>query len=147
MRDEQKTKAELLQELDTLRCRVAQLEQAERKKIAEKLEESEQTFRTIFDNAADGIVLADVENKKFYIANKMFCQLLGYNSQEIKNLGVLSIHPEEDLPYVLEQFEKQVRREFTLAKNIPVRRKDGRVFYADINTTARHSYISTGIHV
>jgi len=38
---EQKTKAELLQELNTLRRRVTQLEQAERKETAEELPESE----------------------------------------------------------------------------------------------------------
>jgi len=76
----------------------------------------------------------DMESKKFHMANKAICQLLGYNSQEINNLGVMDIHPEEDLPFVLEQFEKQARREFTLSKNIPVRRKDGCVFYADINS-------------
>ena len=134
MQEEWEAKAVLLQELHVLRQRVAQLEQAGCKKTDEELEESVQTFKAIFDNAADGIALADVENKKFYIANKMFCQLLGYNSQEIKNLGVMDIHPEGDLPYVVEQFERQARREFTLAKNIPIRAKNGHVFYADINS-------------
>ena len=133
MHKEQKVKTGLLRELDVLRRRVARFEQAEREKTTKGLEESKQTFRTIFDNAADGIVLADVKNKHFYIANKVFCQLLGYNSHEIKKLGVKNIHPDEDLPYVIEQFEKQAKKEFTLAKDIPVKRKDGSVFYADVN--------------
>ena len=32
-----------------------------------------------------------------------------------------------------EQFEKQLRKEINLAKDIAVKRKDGSVFYADIN--------------
>jgi PAS domain S-box-containing protein len=131
---EEKVETGLVQELDDLRRRVAHLEQAERKKITEESDESKQIFKTIFDNAADGIVLADVEKKKFYMANKMFCQLLGYNSQEIKKLGVMDIHPEGDLSYVVEQFEKQVRGEFTLSKDIPVKKKDGCVFFADVNS-------------
>ena len=134
VRDDQKTKAELLRELDALRRRVAQLEKADRWKGDQWAIESEQTFRTIFNDAADGILVVDMESKKFRMANKAICQLLDYNSQEIKNLGVVDIHPEEDLPFVLEQFEKQARRKFTLSKNIPVRKKDGRVFYADINS-------------
>jgi PAS domain S-box-containing protein len=106
----------------------------EHKKVEEALKESEQRFRNIFDNAADGIVLADVENGKFHISNKTFSQMLGYNAEEIKNLGVSDIHPKESLPYVTEQFEKQARGEFALARDIPVERKDGSIFYADINT-------------
>ena len=106
----------------------------ERKKAEEALKESELRFRRFFDEAADGLVLADVESKKFYIGNKMLCQMLGYSPEEIETIGVINIHPAEDLPYVIDQFERQARREFTLAKDIPVKRKDGSIFYADINT-------------
>jgi len=102
----------------------------------EALKESEQRFRAIFDNATDGILLADTEAKKFYTGNKMICQMLGYSLEEIKNLGVMDIHPENDLPYVIEQFEKQTKGEFMLAKDIPVKRKDGSVFYAEINSSS-----------
>ncbi len=106
----------------------------ERKRTEEALRESEEKFRTIFDNTTDGILLADMENKKFLDGNKMFCQMLGYSLEEIKNIGVMDIHPEEDLPYVIEQFEKQSQKEITLAIDIPVKKKDGSVFYADINS-------------
>ncbi|MHC4555987.1 MAG: PAS domain S-box protein [Planctomycetota bacterium] len=106
----------------------------ERKKAEDNLKESEQRFRAIFENAADGMLLADVESKKFYMVNSVICQMLDYSQQEFENLGVVDIHPEEDLPYVIEQFEKQARGELTLAKDIPVKRKDGGVFYADVNS-------------
>ncbi len=106
----------------------------ERKKAEDELQESEQRFRAIFYGAADGMLLADLESKKFQTANKMICQMLGYSPEEFKNLGVADIHHEEDLPYVIEQFEKQSRGEFTLSRDIPVKRKDGSVFYADINS-------------
>jgi PAS domain S-box-containing protein len=108
--------------------------QADKKKAEEALWESEQRFKAIFDNAADGILLADMENKKFYSGNRMICQMLGYSQKEIKNLGVMDIHPKKDIPYVLEQFEKQASGEITLAYDIPVKRKDRSVFYADINS-------------
>ena len=71
-----------------------------------KIEEISEIYETIFDDAPDGILLADVENRKFYMGNKMICQMLGYSLEEIKNMGIMGIHPEEDLPYVIEQFEK-----------------------------------------
>ncbi len=100
----------------------------ERKKAEEEL-------RFIFENMIDGVLLADENTKKFYIGNRMICSMLGRGPDEIKNLGVSDIHPEEDLPYVLESFDKQARGEITLAKDIPVKRKDGSVFYADVNST------------
>ncbi|HHT9127002.1 MAG TPA: PAS domain-containing sensor histidine kinase [Candidatus Brocadiia bacterium] len=105
-----------------------------RKQAEERLKESEQKFKTIFDNAMDGLLLADCQNKMFYMGNKKICQMLGYSEEEIKAIGVMDIHPERYLPYVIEQFEKQTKKEFTLAKDIPVKRKDGSVFYADINS-------------
>ncbi len=98
-----------------------------------RLRESEQRFRSIFENANDGILLADPENKKFVDGNKMICQMLGYNPEEIKGLAVTDIHPEEELPYALETFERQAREETAMAVDLPVKRKDGSVFYADIN--------------
>jgi PAS domain S-box-containing protein len=105
-----------------------------RRQTEEKLRESEQRFKTVFDNAADGILLADVENKKIYTGNKMICQMLGYKPEEIKNLAVSDIHPKEHLSFVLEQFEKQARKEIILAEDLPVKKKDGSIFYADINS-------------
>jgi PAS domain S-box-containing protein len=106
----------------------------ERRQAAEKLKESEQRFKTIFDNAADGILLADAETKKFYLGNKAICQMLGCKPEEIKNLTVSDIHPKKHLSSVIRVFEKQTRKEITVAEDVPVKRKDGSVFYVDINT-------------
>jgi PAS domain S-box-containing protein len=105
------------------------------KQAEEALKDSEERFRTIIDSASDGILLADLEAKRFYIGNKAICKMLGYSMEELKNMGITDIHPEESLPYVLEQFEKQLRGETTLAADIPIERKDGSVFYADINSS------------
>ena len=101
----------------------------------EKLKESEQRFRTIFENAMDGILLADQESKKFWSGNEKICQMLGYTPEELKTLELKDVHPVEDFPFVLDQFEKQSKKEITLARDIPVKRKDGSVFYADINSS------------
>ncbi|MFC1924442.1 PAS domain S-box protein [Chloroflexota bacterium] len=107
----------------------------ERKQDEEKLRESEQKFRAIFDNALDGICLADVETRQMYTSNNVFCEMLGYDIEEIGKMGIAGIHPEQDLCYVLEQFDRQARGEITLARDIPMLRKDGSVFYADVNSS------------
>jgi len=107
----------------------------ERKRAEEKARESAERFENIFNNAGDGILLADLEKKTFLMGNKAICRMLGYNPEEINNLGVMDIHPEKDIPYVIAQFEKQAKGEFTLSRDLPVKRKDGTVLYADINAT------------
>lgn len=96
--------------------------------------ESETRFRTIFDNARDGMLLADPGTKRFFMANAAICHMLGYSKKEVTNLSVNDIHPKEDLQDVLEKFEEQARGEICIITNIPVQRKNGAVFYADINT-------------
>lgn len=97
--------------------------------------ESEQTLKAIFDSANDGILVAGIKDKKFTNYNKTICEMTGYTPEEIKALGVIDIHPREDLPYVIDQFEKQARNEIRVARDIPVKRKDGSVFYADVNSS------------
>lgn len=117
----------------------------ERKRVEEALQESEQRFKTVIDNSNDGFLLADMETKRFFIGNKTISQMLGYSPDEIKGLGVMDIHPPEDMPHVVDQFEKQARKEIDIAKDLPVVRKDGSIFYADVSafpiTLAGKSYL------
>jgi len=105
----------------------------ERKESEAALKESEQRFRTIFEGAIDGILLADIETKKFHTGNAMICKMLGYSLEEIKNLGVMDIHPQASLPFAMEQFDKLGKEKISKTSELPVKRKDGSVFYAEIS--------------
>lgn len=105
-----------------------------RKRAEEALRESEEKFRTIFDRASDGILLADPISKKFLQGNTTICSMLGYTKEEIESFTIHDIHPPEDISRVLDEFEKQLKGEMVLAKDLPVLRKDGSIFYADINS-------------
>ena len=107
----------------------------ERKRSEEALKESEEKFRLIFDNASDGILLTDTESMKFEMGNRKIFEMLGYSEEEILRLRVLDIHPEKDLPYVLAEFQKGATGEINMATDIPMKRKDGSVFFADIATS------------
>ena len=104
------------------------------KKAEAALQESENRFRTIFSRASDGILIADEERKKFVLANNTVCRMLGYTNEELLGMGVDDIHPAESIALVSEAFQKQLRREIDIAADLPVRRKDGSVFYADISS-------------
>ncbi|MFC2069924.1 PAS domain S-box protein [Chloroflexota bacterium] len=104
-----------------------------RKKAEAEQRESESKFMVIFNNMTDGMVIVNPDTRKFTMTNDAFCHMLGYSQEEIQNLGVSDIHPEEDLPSVIQGFEKQLRGEIDVTPNTPVKRKDGSIFYADIN--------------
>lgn len=105
------------------------------KRLEEARLEFERGFRNIFDNANDGIILADIETNKIYLANKMIYSMLGYGPEEIKTLSVADIHPEKDLPRVIDHFERMQKGDFSIEENMSVKRKDGTVFYADISAS------------
>ncbi len=111
------------------------LDVTQRKQAEKNLQESEEKFRTIFNKASDGILIADATTKKFVQGNNTICSMLGYPQEEIISLGIHDIHPPDDLSHVLDEFEKQAKREKVLAEGLPLLRKDGSIFYADISST------------
>jgi PAS domain S-box-containing protein len=107
---------------------------AGRKQAEEKLRQSEEKYRTLFEASADGILMADMETRQFQYANPAMCRMLGYTEEELRTMDVAAIHPKEDLQRVVAEFEAQARGDKTLAPDIPCLRKDGTIVYADINT-------------
>ncbi len=107
---------------------------SEQKEAEEALLESENKYKILFEGVAGGILVADVETRKFKYANTAICRMLGYTEEEINGLGVEDIHPKESLDKVFAEFEAQRRGEKLLAPSLPCLRKDGTIFYADITT-------------
>jgi len=106
-----------------------------RKQAEEALKESEARYRALFEGAAEGVLVADIETKEFIYANPAICRMLGYSEEELRQMAVSDIHPKEDLEHVISEFEAQAREEKTLAQDIPCLRKDGEIIYADITTS------------
>ena len=92
-------------------------------------------FKIMIDGMADPVLILGSRSQKFVYSNDAFIKQMGYTSEEVLCLGVKDIHPEKDLSYVLEQLEKQGSGKERLARDIPVKKKDGSVFYADVNAT------------
>ena len=107
---------------------------AESKQAQQALTESEAMLRGIFDSVQDGIILAETQTRRFRMVNDSICRMLGYRPDELLNLGVEGIHPAEDIAYVVRQFEQMASGEIGVAPNLPMKRRDGTVFYADVNT-------------
>ena len=101
-----------------------------------ELRESEGRFRGIFDAARDGMVLAEAKTGRFVTANDAFCNMVGYGPEEVVRLSIPDIHPSDSLAQVKESFDSMSAGEISLAPGIPVKRRDGSIFYADVSATA-----------
>jgi len=100
-----------------------------------KLINSEAKFRVIFENSKIGMLIADLSTQKFILSNKAFEKMLGYTDVELKNLGIIDIHPKESLAIVIEKIKQIAIGEVILVENLPVLRKDKSIFYVDINAS------------
>ena len=99
----------------------------------EALRSSEERYRTLFECSADGLLIADMTTRRFKYANPMICSMLGYKEDELLGMGVEDIHPQTALADAISEFEKIVGKNLLQSRNVPCRRKDGSIFFADIN--------------
>jgi len=106
-----------------------------RKQAEMQIRDSENRYKVLFQGAAEGIIVADIELKQFMLVNPTICRMLGYSEEEMKRMGVQDIHPKESLEHVFSEFEAQARGEKILSLNIPLLRKDGTIIYVNVNTT------------
>ncbi len=134
MRDEDKTKEQLIKELQELRRRLVEFEMdsAEHKRTDETLRESEQRYRELFEAVSDAILFIDSDSGLILEANSTASAMFGYRREELltKRNWELSEEPEE------------TRRGTQGAKKVPgqvvtvplryLRRKDGTVFPTEI---------------
>jgi PAS domain S-box-containing protein len=98
-----------------------------------KILESEERFKSIFENSNQGIVIIDVESRQFIMCNSAFSLMLGYNIQEVVKLSITNIHPVDHFPEVIKKFTQIINKEISIARNIPVQKKNGEIIYCDIS--------------
>ena len=122
------------EELAGQRQQVAELEQQQDLDMSDgDMSRDGGIFGLIFKESGEGILVADIKTHEFRYANPAFCRMLGYTMEELIGMKVNDIHPKESLKRVISAFEAQARNEQRFAEAIPCMRKDGSVFYADVN--------------
>ncbi len=107
----------------------------ERKRAEEAVKASEERYRTLFEGAAEGILVVDVETTEFLYVNSALCQMLGHSAEEFRHMKITSLHPLAKADGVRAEFEAHIRGAKKKSLAFPLQRKDGSVLYADISTT------------
>ena len=64
--------------------------------------------------------------------NSSLCRMLGYAEEELLSMSVTDIHPPDDAVCTLARIQARADGRFQEDTNVPLLRKDGSVFYADI---------------
>ena len=88
MRDEEKPKEQLINELDVLHQRIAELEksEAERKRAEEALRESEEKYRTILEGIEEGYFEVDLAGNMTFF-NDSLCKITGFLPGELMGMN------------------------------------------------------------
>lgn len=137
MKDEDKSKEQLISELDRLRYKVAELKGLEaRCRIEEQaLRTSEGICRAIFDSANDAIFVHDTGTGAILDANRKMCEMYGYTLEEALRLTIGDVSAgrppftqEEALAWVDKAMKEGPQLFEWLAKD-----KTGRVFWVEVS--------------
>ncbi len=101
----------------------------------QKLKDSEEWFRIIFDNAPDGLYLSDLKGN-FVDGNKAAEKLLGYTKEELigKNFLKLNILQNDQISRATETLLKDSRTESTGPGELTLIRKDGSKILVEVRT-------------
>jgi len=101
----------------------------ERKKAEEKIIESEEQFRNLFESASDGILTFDLRGRITSV-NKKIEEISGFSREEIigkhfthfARMGIISL---KDISWFLKAFSRRIKGEPTKVYEIKIRNKKG----------------------
>jgi len=129
MKDQDKSKERLINELSRMRRRIDELEELEKaqRKLQEALRSSEERCRKLFESANDAILIADAETGEIVDANKEAERLLGRSKEEIIGMHQSRLHPEEKRQYYKERFRKAASSGQRPPYEAELLRKDGTI--------------------
>ena len=97
-----------------------------------RLQQTNHELQTIYDGMIEGLLVTDIETKRFVRVNPSMCRMLGYSVEELLAASVKDIHPPEELTNDMQRFQAAAEGRVSLNEDRPILRKDGSVFYADI---------------
>jgi len=137
MKEEDKTKQQLMGELAELRQRVAELEavETERRHADEALRNSERKYRHLFNELNDAVFLADVETGRILDTNRQAEVLLGRTREEIIGMHQSELHPPQMTNDYRQRFADHVRKGHSADYDGEVITKDGTIVPVNIGAT------------
>ena len=124
MKDKDKTKAQLIKELETLQKQVIEFKEAEIRhtQADEMLQTGEEKYRSLFESSRDAIYVTSREGK-FIDANQATFELFGYTRDEMIGMNVIEtyVNPADRVRFQLAIEQKGYVRDY----EVKFRKKNG----------------------
>jgi len=98
-----------------------------RVRAEEKLKESEEKYRGLFQNSGDAVFIVDTETGIILDANRQAEQLTGKSRQELIGMHQSQLHPAENVEYYREKFQKHIMNDRVFDLEADVVKKDGSI--------------------
>lgn len=93
--------------------------------ILEKLQESENNFRSLFETINEMIFVGALDGKIIY-TNSSVSEKLGFSEEELQKMYILDVHPDEYKKQAEIILSKMLNKELSICP-IPLRKKDNRL--------------------
>jgi PAS domain S-box-containing protein len=161
MKDQEKTREQLISELEELRRQIATNGQCTprdddpdilclrdgearpcrhavvvandfTKQADEALRQSHAELRAIYDGMFDGLLIVDMSTTRFVKANPSICRMLGYSEAEVLSMSIPHVHPAKEISAILERLQARAEGRFQGHAIVPFVRKNGSMLFADV---------------
>jgi two-component system NtrC family sensor kinase len=108
----------------------------ERKQSEEKLRQSEENYKTLFDSSVIGMYVLDAETFKVVMGNRVAAEMAGFSSAgEGVGINPLDFVIPEDREQVLEMAVKEFEQDLRRTHEVRVIAKDGGIGWISISST------------
>jgi PAS domain S-box-containing protein len=138
MKNNKKTKEQLVSELAEMRYRVAEMEKsaAEHEQSEKNLIESEERYRTAIEHSNDGVAL--VRQDQHIYVNHKFLEMFGYEkSEDILNIPTYMTVHTDDRKMVMDYNRKRQKGESVPPKyEFKGIKKDGTIIFVEVSVAA-----------
>ncbi|MFW6056815.1 MAG: PAS domain S-box protein, partial [Chloroflexota bacterium] len=105
----------------------------EQKRLEQALRESEEHYRTIFEQSLDALYVVDVDGRAIE-ANQRWLDMFGYTREELSSLRALDVYAD---PSDREDFLQRIDGDEYVEDDVLMKRKDGSVFTCHRTVTPR----------
>jgi PAS domain S-box-containing protein len=138
MKDEDRTKKQLINELVEMRQRITAFKMTEihLKQAQEALRESEERYRTLFEESMDALYITTPEGK-FVNVNQAMLTLFGYRGEEMQGMNAEKIYLHS---FDRDRFQQEIEQKgFVRNYEAKFQKKDGTAMDCLLTAVARHA--------
>lgn len=137
-KDTTNKKEQVIQELKELRQRADELEGlvVQHEQTEERIRESEELFRNIFENAKDGLIFLDKYGKILKV-NEQAVQIFGGLRREVlgKHFTKLGVFPLKNIPLIISAFKEALTRNKITLRKVYIKNKKNQEMYIESSST------------